>query len=54
MALGVFGQMIYIDPAADLVAVKLSTWPDYLNLDFKLNTLRALEAIAAALAESAT
>jgi len=54
MALGVFGQMIYIDPIADLVAVKLSTWPDYLNLDFKLNSLRALEAIAAVLAEGAT
>jgi CubicO group peptidase (beta-lactamase class C family) len=51
MALGVFGQMIYVDPTADLDAVKLSTWPDYLNLEFKLNTLRALEAIAAELAE---
>jgi CubicO group peptidase (beta-lactamase class C family) len=49
MALGVFGQMIYVDPAAQLVAVKLSTWPDYLNPGFALNTVRALEAIAAAL-----
>ena len=49
MALGVFGQMLYIDPNHDLVAVKLSTWPDFLNLEFKLNTLRALDAVAAAL-----
>jgi CubicO group peptidase (beta-lactamase class C family) len=49
MALGVFGQMIYVDPDAALVAVKLSTWPDYLNPEFKLDTIRAVEAVAAAL-----
>lgn len=49
MALGVFGQLLYIDPNHDLVAVKLSTWPEFLNLEFKLNTLRALDAVAEAL-----
>lgn len=46
LALGVFGQMIYIDPRRDLVAVKLSTWPDPLDVGFKQDTLRALDAIA--------
>jgi CubicO group peptidase (beta-lactamase class C family) len=49
MALGVFGQMIYVDPDAALVAVKLSTWPGYLNPEFNLDTIRAVEAVAAAL-----
>ncbi|MDH3919522.1 MAG: hypothetical protein OEU25_15255, partial [Rhodospirillales bacterium] len=49
MALGVFGQMIYVDPDAALVVVKLSTWPDYLNPEFNLDTVRAVEAVAVAL-----
>jgi CubicO group peptidase (beta-lactamase class C family) len=24
---GIYGQMIYIDPAAEMTAVKFSTWP---------------------------
>lgn len=49
MCLGVFGQLIYISPEYDLVAVKLSTWPDFIVNDYKINTLRAIHAIAAAL-----
>lgn len=45
-ARGIFGQMIYIDPAAELVTVKLSSWPTHLDLDRTLNTYRAVEAIA--------
>jgi CubicO group peptidase (beta-lactamase class C family) len=45
-ALGVFGQMIYIDPAAAIVAVKLSSWPDFLNDAMRVATIRAIEAIA--------
>ncbi len=45
-ALGVFGQMIYIDPTAEIVAVKLSSWPDYLNDPMRATTIRALEAIS--------
>jgi CubicO group peptidase (beta-lactamase class C family) len=46
MCRGVFGQMIYIDPAHDLVAVKLSSWPDFLNPQMTVNTLRMIHAIA--------
>ncbi len=49
MCLGVFGQFIYISPEYDMVAVKLSTWPDFVVDDYKINTLRAIHAIAAAL-----
>ena len=49
-ALGVFGQMIYIDPAAEVVAVKLSSWPTFLNDPMRLTTIRALEAMSRALA----
>ena len=45
-ARGVFGQLIHIDPLNELVAVKLSTWPDFLNVDFAVNTYRAISAIA--------
>ena len=36
MCLGVFGQLIYIAPAYNMVVVKLSTWPDFLDDDLKL------------------
>ncbi len=45
MARGVFGQMIYIDRAARLTIVKLSTWPDYLIPDFTRDALAAFAAI---------
>lgn len=48
LCLGVFGQMVFIAPEYDMVAVKFSTWPDFLNSEFTKNTLRALHAIAAA------
>jgi CubicO group peptidase (beta-lactamase class C family) len=47
MCIGVFGQLIYVAPEHDMVAVKLSTWPDFLDPIHKMNTLRALHAIAA-------
>jgi CubicO group peptidase (beta-lactamase class C family) len=47
MCRGVFGQLIYIDPARDLVVVKLSSWPDFLNLGFGIDTLRMIHALAA-------
>lgn len=49
-ARGVFGQLIHIDPRHDLVAVKLSTWPEFLNAGFAVNTYRAVSAIAGHLA----
>ncbi|MCV2868970.1 beta-lactamase family protein [Defluviimonas sp. WL0002] len=44
-ARGIFGQMIYVDRKADFVAVKLSTWPDYLIPAFTADALGAMRAI---------
>lgn len=52
MARGVFGQLIYIDPAAEMTVVKLSTWPEYLRPDLSALTLRAIAAIRALVAQS--
>jgi hypothetical protein len=46
MARGVFGQLIYINWQHQLVAVKLSSWPDFLNVTFGNATLTAIHAIA--------
>lgn len=51
-ARGVFGQLIYIDPGSEMVAVKLSTWPTFLDTDRGLNTYRMVEAIAAHLTQA--
>jgi len=48
MCIGVFGQLIYIAPQDKMVVVKLSTWPDFVDLTHKRNTLRAIHAIARA------
>lgn len=45
-ARGVFGQLIYINPTSEVVAVKLSSWPNFLDPELNLNTCRAVEAIA--------
>jgi len=45
MARGVFGQMIYINRAAQLTIVKLSTWPDYQIRNFTRDSLRAFAEI---------
>ncbi len=47
MCRGVFGQLIYIDPARDLVVVKLSSWPDFLDLELGIDTLRMIHAVIA-------
>jgi len=52
MAVGVFGQLVYIAPAYEMVVVKLSSWPDFLNDAFKADTHLALHAIARALGHS--
>ncbi len=49
MCRGVFGQLIYIDTLRDLVVVKLSSWPDFLNVEFGVDTLRMIHALAAEL-----
>lgn len=45
-ARGVFGQFIYIDQSTDVIVVKLSTWPTFLDTERGLNTYRMAEAIA--------
>jgi len=49
MARGVFGQMIYINWAEQMVVVKLSSWPDFLSTPFNLATNAALHVIAEAI-----
>jgi CubicO group peptidase (beta-lactamase class C family) len=49
MCRGVFGQLIYINWDERLVAVKLSSWPDFLNIPFSIATLNAIHSIARAL-----
>jgi CubicO group peptidase (beta-lactamase class C family) len=48
-ALGIFGQMIWIDPGDQLVVVSLASWPDYLEPDRRAAMFRACQAIGKAL-----
>ncbi|MCG6889508.1 MAG: beta-lactamase family protein [Gammaproteobacteria bacterium] len=47
MARGVFGQLIYVDPATDLVMVKLSSWPEFTSVPRLMTALNAIHAIGA-------
>jgi len=47
LALGVFGQMVYVAPDTGMVAVKFSTWPTFTSSEFLLETMAALHAIEA-------
>jgi CubicO group peptidase (beta-lactamase class C family) len=49
MCRGVFGQLIYIDRAAEFVAVKLSTWPEFTSPRRTRTALAAVRAIRDAL-----
>ncbi|QCY09456.1 serine hydrolase [Pseudomonas sp. MPC6] len=49
MAAGVFGQIVYIDPVAQLVGVKFSSHPEEVDGELYQNMARAFETIAAAL-----
>ena len=46
MCRGVFGQLILVNFEKQMVMVKLSSWPDFLNTKFELATQRATRAIA--------
>lgn len=50
VALGIHGQMIYMDPATKLVAVKLSSWPLPQDASKLFPTIRAFEAVSGYLA----
>ena len=49
LALGIHGQIIYMNKPADLVIVKLSTQPDQVELNMFIDAFAAMDAIAAAL-----
>lgn len=49
MARGVFGQILYVDPEADFAAVKLSSWPEFVDVARLKTALAALRAIRAGL-----
>lgn len=42
---GVFGQMVLVAPESNLVAVKLSTWPDFLSPALSERTILGLKAL---------
>ncbi len=52
MARGVFGQILYVDPEAQFAAVKLSSWPDFVDVARLKTALAALRAIRTALARA--
>ncbi|MFQ6163958.1 serine hydrolase [Sinorhizobium meliloti] len=49
MARGVFGQLIYIGPVADLAAVVLSSWPEFVSRVRMRTALAVIGAIRGAL-----
>ena len=49
VGLGIFGQLLWIDPVDQLVVALLSSWPDYVHLERRLATFGACEAIGRAL-----
>jgi CubicO group peptidase (beta-lactamase class C family) len=49
IARGVFGQTIYVNWDHGLVAVKLSSWPGFLNTQYDVITRQAIQSIAKAL-----
>ncbi|MDB5561828.1 MAG: 6-aminohexanoate-dimer hydrolase [Hyphomicrobiales bacterium] len=53
MARGVFGQLIYISWKHQMVVVKLSSWPNFVNSAWTLTTLEAVRRIGTALSRSA-
>ncbi|MBX2868356.1 MAG: beta-lactamase family protein [Acidiferrobacterales bacterium] len=50
MARGVFGQLIYVSPANQMVAVKLSSWPEFTSVLRLQEALSALHSIGSFLA----
>jgi hypothetical protein len=49
LASGIHGQSVFVHLPSETVVVKLSTWPEALDLRFAEEHVRAFEAIAAAL-----
>jgi CubicO group peptidase (beta-lactamase class C family) len=53
LCLGIHGQMLYVNPGTGTVATKLSSWPDAQSPAMLHDTLRAFDAVGAALAGTA-
>jgi len=53
-AVGIFGQQIHIDPTAQMVVVKLSSWPQPLIESFRLDTYIAMRTLARTLSRGVT
>ncbi|MBS1693378.1 MAG: serine hydrolase [Actinobacteria bacterium] len=49
LCLGIHGQLVFVDRAARVVVVKMSSWPDAQDVAHLVDTLRACGAIARAL-----
>ena len=54
MARGIYGQMVFIHTAAEMVGVKLSTWPVADTDEFLRRDVRGMEAVAEWLSGVAT
>jgi CubicO group peptidase (beta-lactamase class C family) len=50
LCLGIYGQMLYVNPSTGTVAAKLSSWPDAQSSAMLHDTLRAFDAVGAVLA----
>jgi CubicO group peptidase (beta-lactamase class C family) len=50
VCLGIHGQLIYINPGAQVVGVKLSSWPEPQHVWKLFSTLRAFDTMAGHLA----
>lgn len=50
LCLGIHGQMVYVNPAAEVVAVKLSSWPTPQDAHALFANIAAFDAISAAVA----
>lgn len=50
MAVGIHGQGIYVDPAADMVIARFGSHPVATNRVINVNTIPAYDALAAFLA----
>ena len=50
LCLGIYGQMVYVNPATQTVAAKFSSWPVAQSAAMLHDTLRAFDTIGATLA----
>lgn len=49
MAIGIYGQFLYINPKSKIVIAKMSSYPKPVNPEFTFITLKAFEAISSSL-----